>query len=163
MLIDLQTTFSGTTAVDGTKTAQGPITATQISTNVVDLRAAGITAGLPALADESVGGFGSSTTLNVRSVQAFNSLTSLTITLESDSAPGLATAPVVHYSKTILLAALGANQELVRVVLPSDDYKRYLGLRYTVNGVAPTTGSLLAFCVETPQRTVNYPNGFFVA
>lgn len=157
MLIDLQSTFSGTTAVDGTKTAQA-ITATAISTNVIDLRSV---SGLPATADEGIDG--TDLYLNVRSVAAFNTLTSLTITLESDSTANLATAPVVHYSKTILLAALTANQDLVRVQLPSDDYKRYLGVRYTVNGANPTTGSVLAYMVGTPQRTVNYPSGFAVA
>lgn len=157
MLIDLQSTFSGTVAADGTKTAQGPITATQISQNVIDLRSV---SGFPAIADEGVDG--TDLYLNVRSIQGFNTLTSLTITLESDVAPGLATAPVQHYSKTILLAQLGPNQDLVRVQLPMEDYKRYLGVRYTVNGAAPTAGSVLAFMVGTPQRTVNYANGFFV-
>lgn len=157
MLIDLQSTFSGTTAVDGTKTAQGPITATQISTNVIDLRSV---SGFPAIADEGIDG--TDLYLNVKSIQAFNNLTSLTITLESDSTANLATAPVVHYSKTILLAALTANQDLIHVQLPSDDYKRYLGVRYTVTGVAPTTGTVLAYMVGTPQRSVNYPTGIVV-
>lgn len=155
MLIDLQSTFSGVTAVDGTKTAQA-ITATAISTNVIDLRQAGS----PATADEGIDG--TDLYLVVKVIQAFNTLTSLTITLESDSTANLATAPVVHYSKSVLLAALTANSEPIRVQLPSDDYKRFLGMRYTVVGSAPTTGSILAFMAGTPQRTVNYPSGFAV-
>lgn len=157
MLIDLQSTFSGTTAVDGTKTAQGPITATQISTNVIDLRSPG---GTPALQDEGIEG--TDLYLVVKVIQAFNNLTSLTITLESDSTANLATAPVVHYSKTVLLAGLTANTELIRVQIPSDDYKRYLGMRYTVTGTAPAAGTILAFLAGTPQRTVNYPTGIAV-
>lgn len=157
MLIDLQATFSGTTAVDGTKTAQGPITATQISTNVIDVRSV---SGLPALADEGIDG--TDLYLVVKVIQAFNNLTSLTITLESDSTANLATAPVVHYSKTILLAALTAGAEVVRVQMPSDDYKRFVGVRYTVTGTAPAAGTVLAFMVGTPQRTLNYPTGFVV-
>lgn len=157
MLIDLQSTFSGTTAVDGTKTAQGPITATQISTNVIDLRSPG---GGPALADEGIDG--TDLYFVVKVIQAFNNLTSLTITLESDSTANLATAPVVHYSKTVLLAALTANSEPIRVQLPSDDYKRYLGVRYTVTGTAPAAGTVLAFMAGTPQRTVNYPSAIAV-
>lgn len=155
MLIDLQSTFSGTTAVDGTKSPQ-LITATAISTNVIDLRNAAV----PATADEGIEG--TDTYLVVKTIAAFNTLTSLTITLESDSTANLATAPVVHYSKSVLLAALTANTELIRVQLPSDDYKRFLGMRYTVVGTPPTLGSILAFIALTPQRTVNYPNGFLV-
>lgn len=156
MLIDLQSTFSGVTAVDGTKTAQA-ITATAISTNVIDLRSPG---GTPALEDEGIEG--TDLYLVVKVIQVFNTLTSLTITLESDSAATLASSPVVHYSKSVLLAALTANTELIRVQIPSDDYKRFLGMRYTVVGTPPTTGSILAFLAGTPQRTVNYPNGFAV-
>ena len=157
MILDLQTTFSGAVALDGTKTAQGPITATQISTNVLDLR----NAATPALVDEGILGY-TEEWLVVNCIQAFNNLTSLTITLESDSAPGLATLPVVHFSATILLAGLTANTQLLRVQLPSADYKRYLGLRYTVNGAAPSTGTLLANLTGDPQRNVIYPTGISI-
>ena len=159
MQIDLQTTFSGATALDGTKTAQGPITATQLSTNIIDLRSV---SGLPSnVVDEGIEGV--DVFLNVRTIQAFNNLTSLTITLESDSNSNMATAPVAHYGVTIPLASLGANRDLVRVQLPSADYKRYLAVRYTVTGTAPTTGTVLAAIVGTPQQNTIFPGNFVVA
>lgn len=156
MMQDLNTIFSGSVAADGTRTAQA-ITATAVSTNVLDARQPG---GAPAIKDEGISG--PETWLVVQVIQAFNNLTSLTITLESDSAPGLATAPVVHFSKTIALAALTAGTTAVRVLLPSDDYKRYIGVRYTVTGTAPTTGSVMAFITLDAQRNVGYPSGFTV-
>ena len=70
MILDIQTTLAGTTAVDGTKTAQGPITATQISAHVIDLRNSAI----PALVDEGI--HGDDVWLEVRVVQAFGSFRS---------------------------------------------------------------------------------------
>ena len=155
MYQDTQTMFSGAIAADGTRTPQ-PITATAISTNVMDLR----NGASPALKDEGM--FGRDCWLDIVVPAAFNNLTSLTITLESDSTSNLATAPVVHFSKTILLANLTAGSNPVRVQVPSDDYKRYLGVRYTVTGTAPTLGSVYAFLVLDAQRSVNYPSGFTV-
>ena len=156
MILDLQTMFSGAVALDGTKTAQGPITATQISANVVDLRNAPI----PALVEEGIQGC--DVWLEVKVAQVFNNLTSLTITLESDVTANLATLPVVHASFTVLAAALLAATTVVRFLLPSGDYKRFLGLRYTVNGAAPTTGTLLAAIALDVQRNKTYPAGFTI-
>ena len=152
MLMDANSRFSGTVGADGVRTAQA-IAATAISSNVIDLR----NATSPALADEGHNEKG--IWLVVQAIQGFNTLTSLTVTLESDSAPGMATAPVVHFSKTIALAGLTAGANLARVLLPSDDYKRYLGVRYTVTGANPTLGSVFAFITEDTQRNIQYPSG----
>ena len=40
--------------------------------------------------------------------------------------------------------------------LPSDDFKRYVGLRYTVTGTNPTQGALHAYLTPAPQRNINY-------
>ena len=133
MLLSMNDIFSGNVAADGTKTAQA-VTGTAISTHVMDVR----NSALPVTADEGIAG--ESPYLIVSVVQAFNTLTSLTVSLESDISPTLATAPVVHFSVTVALAGLVAGATLVRVQLPSSDYKRYMGLRYTVTGAAPTTG-----------------------
>lgn len=157
MLQDVNTIFSGAIAADGTRTAQA-ITATAISTNVLDARQP---AGAPTLKDEGVFG-GKDLWLVVQVIQAFNTLTSLTITLESDSASSMASAPVVHFSKTIALAALTAGSTAVRVQVPSDQYKRYLGVRYTVTGSNPTLGSVMAFITLDAQNNNIYPSSFTV-
>lgn len=155
MIQDSQELFSGTIGADGTRGAQA-ITATALSTNVLDLR----NSGSPALVDEGLSG--PEMWLVIQCIAAFNNLTSLTITLESDSTSNIATAPTVHCSKTILLAGLTAGANLIRMQLPSDDYKRYLAVRYTVTGTAPTTGSVVSFLALDVQRNVIYPSGFTV-
>lgn len=158
MILDTQLIFSGAIAADGTRSAQA-ITATAISANVVDLR--GNVAQNPALVDEGI--LGTDMWLVVQVLQAFNTLTSLTITLESAADAGLTSGPVVHFSTgAILLAALTANTRLAAVQLPSADYKRYLGLRYTVGGTNPTLGSIYAYLTPDLQRNVNYGSGFTV-
>lgn len=155
MLQDLNTIFSGAVAASGARTAQA-ITATANSTNVLDTRQSG----LPALVDLGVGY--PTCWLVICVVQAFNTLTSLKFDLVSDVASSLASAPVVHFSKTVLLAGLTAGTEVVRVQIPSDDYKEFLGLIYTVAGANPTLGSLYAYLTMDPQRNVGYPSGFTV-
>jgi len=161
MLIDLQTTFSGATAVDGTKTGQA-LTSTAISANVLDLR----NAATPATADEGLTP-GQDFWLVVQVLQTFTTGTSatLTATLESDSAVGLGSAPVVHSTLCTAVAAatLVAGYTIARIQLPAADYKRYLGLRYTVNVGTFTAGSVLAFLTPDIYRVPQYPIGFSVA
>ena len=164
MIIDLQTTFSGSTAADGTKTGQA-ITATAISANVLDLRA-GNSSGGPALVDEGLQLY--DLWLIVQADQSADfaaaGAATLTITLESDSAASLASSPVVHYSTAAIgKASLVKGYEAVRTLLPSGDYKRYLGLRYTVGTGPFTAGGLLAYLTPTPQRNKTYPVGFTVS
>lgn len=156
MIMDSQLTMSGAIAADGTRSGQA-ITATAISTNQIDLR----NAATPATVDEGLSGT-DGPWLVVQCLAAFNTLTSLTITLESDSTSNMATAPVVHFSQSVLLAGLTANTQLIRVKLPSADYKRYMAMRYTVVGSNPTLGTLYAFIVLDIQRNLNYPSGFTV-
>lgn len=157
MLFDINSLLSGSIAASGTRTPQA-ITATANSANVIDTRSGG--AGLPAL--EDLGITGPDVWLVVNVVQAFNTLTSLTIALVSDSATNLATSPVTHYTKTILLAALTANTQVICVQLPADSYKQYLGLTYTVTGSNPTQGTLYAFLTLDPQRYIGYPGAYTV-
>ena len=162
MIIDLQTTFSGTTAADGTKTGQA-ITATAISANVLDLRATG-TVG-PTLVDEAVEL--DDLWLIVQADQtadfAAAGAATLTITLESDSVAGLSSTPAVHYSTpAIAKATLVKGFEAVRAKLPSADYQRFVGLRYTVATGPFTAGALYAYLTPAPQRSKIYPIGFAV-
>ena len=159
MIIDLQTTFSGTTAADGTKTGQA-ITATAISAHVLDLR----NAAAPALIDDAVL---NDLWLVVQCDQSADfaaaGAATLTVTLESDSVVGLATAPVVHFgSAAIPKATLTKGYTALRAELPRDDYKRYLGLRYTVATGPFTAGGLYAYLTPSPQRSKVFATGFAV-
>lgn len=82
----------------------------------------------------------------VQVTEAFNNLTTVTFTLESADNAALSTAPVVHAtSGAIPLASLvpGFRPPMGRI-LPDGVMKRYLGMRYTLAGTAPTTGKITA-------------------
>jgi hypothetical protein len=135
MMQDVNSIFSGAVGADGQRSAQA-ITATALSTNVVDLR----NASAPALSDT---GQGSMLYLVVCVLQAFNSLTSLDVTLESDSTSNLATSPTVHVKLTAPLATLTAGAVAACSPLPAGaNYERYLG------GLQPDHG----FGVRLPDR-----------
>lgn len=153
MMFDLNTLMSGTVSAAGVRAGQA-ITATAVSTNSIDTRVNS----LPASVD--LGEFGQDLWLVVVIPVAFNNLTSLQVELISDSNANLTTSPVSHFSKAILLAGLIAGANVVRVQVPSDDYKEFLGMRYTVVGTAPTTGSVIAFLTLDAQRNVGYPGAY---
>lgn len=156
MILDTQTLFSGAIAADGTRSSQA-ITATGFSTNVLDR--AGNTVQFATLEDEGVN---PNPWLVVQVDAAFNNLTSLTIDLVSADNAALSTNLTVHYSKTVALAGLTAATRLVAVQIPSDDYRRYIGVRYTVAGTAPSAGSVYAFFTMDVQSNRNYASGFTV-
>lgn len=158
MIQDLQTMFSGAVAADGTRTGQA-VTVTAISTNVLDLRQAAT----PALVDEGIIGGELFLVVQVGTTFTAAGAATLTITLESDSAVGFATAPVVHYSTAAIpVASLVAGYVATRLELPLADYKRYLGVRYTVATGPMTAGNIFAFLTPNVQRNIIYPTGFTV-
>lgn len=159
MILDLQTMFSGSVAADGTKTGQG-ITATAISANVIDLRQQAT----PATGDEGIVGPECWLIVQAQTAAAGgDAAKTLTITIESDLLATLASAPVVHLSTTAILgSAITAGATLLRTMLPSADYKRFLGLRYTVSA-GFTSFNILAYLTPDVQRNVIYPVGFAVS
>lgn len=162
MILDMQTMFSGTVAADGTKTGQ-PMTVTAISTNVVD-RAGGLASGFPTLEDEGTNPDEQWLIVQAPSAAAGgDAAKTVTITLESAADAGLTSGPVVHASTTAIVgSAITAGATLWRIALPSADYKRYIGLRYTLSATF-TSFPLLAYITPDPQRNVIYPTGFTVA
>jgi hypothetical protein len=153
MISELNTIFSGAVGADGQRSAQA-ITATALSTNVVDLR----NASAPALSDTAQS---SMVYLVVCALQAFNTLTSLTITLETDSTSNLATSPTTHLTFNAPLAALTAGAVIACSPLPAGiNFERFMAVRYTVVGSNPTTGSVIAFLTDTPPAWQVYPSSF---
>lgn len=161
MILDLQTTFSGTVAADGTKTGQA-ITATAISVGVLD-RAGGQASGFPALEDEGLNPEESWLVVQAKTAAAGgDAAKTLTITLESAADVGLTSGPVVHLATAAIVgAAITAGATLLRTPVPSADYKRFIGLRYTVSA-GFTAFEILAYLTPDPQRNVIYPTGFAV-
>ena len=134
------------------------VTATAISTNVIDHNPANKNATIDI-------GTGEDVYLVVQIDQAATAAGAATvaITLESSAAAGL-TSPTVHFtSATYALADLTAGKELIKVKLPSGDYKRFLGVRYTVGTGPLTAGQFSAFLVKDIQTKQQYKSGFTVA
>lgn len=158
MILDLQEKFSGTTTAAGVTTGDA-ITVTAISSTVLDLRNGSL-----ALADEGISGPETWLVVQVTD-NAFTAAgaATLTITLESDTAVGLGASPVVHFSTAAIgKASLILGFTAVRVQLPSDNYKRFLGLRYTVATGPMTAGNVVAFLTPDVARNVIYPAGFTI-
>lgn len=162
MILDLQMTFSGSTSAAGVKTGQG-LTATAISDNVIDLRnfRTGVTT--PAAADEGILGFMEQWLIvQVQTAAAGgDAAKTLTITLESSAAVGLTSSAIHYTSPAITGATLVAGYTAVRIMIPSGDYLRYVGLRYTVSA-GFTSFNILAYVTPDPQRNVIYPTGFTI-
>lgn len=157
MILDTQTIFAGTIAADGTRTGQA-LTATAISGNVLDTK----NAALPASADEGISGPELWFVVQVQTAAAGgDAAKTLTITLESSAAVGLTSSTIHYTSAAILGSALTAGATVVRVQLPSGDYLRYLGVRFTVSA-GFTSFNLFAFLTQDVQRNVTYPAGYTI-
>jgi hypothetical protein len=117
------------------------ITATAVSTNVIDLGVPGTPFGGNQLNRDI--GKGTPIPLLVQVTEDFNTLTSLTVTVEVSAASAM-TAPKVLATETILLADLVAGKQTHVQVVPKDADLRYMAIRYTVTGTAPTLGKFTA-------------------
>jgi hypothetical protein len=126
------------------------ITATARSTNVIDLGAAGTAFGHAAAVGRDIGkGTEVQVTCNV--VEAFNNLTSLKISLESDDNAAFASAKEIA-SRTYLLAEINSAKILsFPAEIPEGADERYISLNYTVTGTAPTTGKITCGVVAARQ------------
>ena len=118
------------------------ITATAISTNILDHGPGDVGPGQPI---EVV----------VKVIEAFNTLTSLTIALETDGVEAFSSSEIIQQTKAVLLAELVAGYEFRFSILPAH-LERYTALRYTVGGTDPTEGSITARLAL--DRQANNPN-----
>lgn len=115
---------------------QQAVTATAVGTNVIDTGVRGTPyGGKSAL----VGDIGKGTKIPflAQVTEDFNTLTSLTVAIETGPTTALGTVIV---SQSIALADLVAGKQFVLDCLPNDISERYVGIRYTVVGTNPTTG-----------------------
>lgn len=158
MFVDTQTEFSDSQAV----------TATAISTNVIDTQAA-LGAGTALSNGNTVQDIGQGEDVYLVVTTAVTctdvgSDATLTLTLESDSAATLASAPVVHFATSALAFAsyATAGSIVALVKLPAADYKRYLGVRYTIGAGPLTAGAFDAFLTKDIQRYKVYKSAFTV-
>jgi len=127
------------------------ITATSASTNIVDLGATGTIYGAASPIIRDVGK-GHRIPLFVGITQSFNNLTSLTISVETDDNAAFSSAKTVSTSPAYSLAQLAVGAEfLLPESIPSGTNERYLRLKYTIAGTAPTLGKVTAGVVDGRQ------------
>lgn len=139
MILDAQNMFS-----DGQA-----ITATAASTNQIDLGATGTAYGAAAALTADVGK-DNEIPLLLTVTQAFNNLTSLQVTLQTDMDVAFG-SPKEVASRTYTLAELGTGIKTFPACVMEGSDERYLRLNYTVTGVAPTTGKITAAIVAARQ------------
>jgi len=142
MIIDATTLFSDSQA----------ITATAASTNVIDLGATGTPAGSSVALSRDIGKSGEIPLL-VEVTEAFNNLTSLAIAVQVATDAAF-TSPVEVATRTYLLAELTLGKRLsFPAEFPEGTNLRYVRIRYTVTGTAPTTGKVWAGVVASRQTS----------
>lgn len=139
------------------------VTATAISTNVVDLYPLGNNQVTNLTRDI---GTGEDIYLVVSTLTAATDTGSdatLTITLESDDNTSLS-SPTVHFSTAALAFAAfsPAGTTLVKTRLPAGAYERYLGVRFTVANGPLTAGTFDAYLVKDVQAAAVYKAGFTI-
>ena len=129
---------------------QQAITATAVSENVIDLGVTGTPYGAAAALHGDKGP-GNKVPFVAQVTEDFNNLTSVKVAIETGSTTSLGTEIA---SETILLADLVAGKQVAFDVLPNNIKERYLGVRYTVVGIAPTTGKFMTGITMGNQTNV---------
>lgn len=143
MIIDNTLVFSDSQA----------ITATARSTNIVDIGAAGTPVGMTNAVRRDIG-VATEIPILVTITEGFNNLTSLAFQLEVDDDPAFGSPRVVASGPAVTLASggLALGQKIqFPAELPEGTNERFIGLRYTVAGAAPTLGKVFASIVAGNQ------------
>lgn len=125
------------------------ITATAASTDIVDLMATGTAYGHASALVRDIG-LGQGIPLSIQVVEDFNTLTSLTVTVQVDDNSGFSSAKDVM-STTVALANLKAGRTFPITAVPPGTNERYMRLNYTVTGSNPSTGKITAGVVAGVQ------------
>lgn len=146
MYLDKQAEFSDSQAV----------TATAISTNVMDLNTAfNYNTGVDIGTGENV-----YLVVQVDAAAAAAGAATVQVTLESSAAAGLTSSTVHFTSANYALTDLTAGKTLFSVKLPSGTYLRYLGVRYTVGTGPLTAGSFSTFLVKDVEAWRAYARNY---
>ena len=131
-ILDIRTLFSDDQA----------ITATAVSTNVLDRGVVGTPVGGAAALSSDLGK--SMVPFEVIVTEAFATLTSLTITLETDDNSGFSSALTKWTSGAVAAAALVVGKRIPIGYVPEGVDERYVRLNYTVTGSSATAGKITA-------------------
>lgn len=127
------------------------ITADAGSTNTIDLKAPGTPYGYAAALTRDIG-IGEPVPLLVTVTEAFNTLTSLTVSIQVDDNEAFSSAKTVASSGPIPLASLVLGYQFkFPHAIPEGTDERYIRLYYDVTGTNPTLGKIFAGVVGGRQ------------
>ena len=151
MYVDKQAEFSDSQAV----------TATAISANVMDL--VSNASGKNPIRDIGTGQDVYLVVLTAVAATDTGSDATLAVTLESDDNVGL-TSATTHFSTGVLAFAAfsPAGTVIAAIKLPSGNYERYLGVRYTVAAGPLLTGNFDAFLTTDVNAWRAYARNYVV-
>lgn len=128
------------------------ITATAVSTNVLDLGAPGTVLGSSNALVRDIGR-GVPIPILIQVTTTFATLTSLTVTLQSAYVEGFGESYTIDQTPAVALATLVAGYQFPIIHIPVDTDKRYFRLNYTVGGSSATAGAVTAAIVAARQDT----------
>lgn len=136
------------------------VTATAVSTNIVDL--VSNSSGKNPIRDIGTGQDVYLVVLTQTTATAAGAAT-VTVTLESDDNTSLS-SPTVHFTTAALtLTQIGAaGSVLAAIKLPSGNYERYLGVRYTIATGPLTAGAFDAFITTDVNAWRAYARNYVV-
>lgn len=143
MILDSQALFSD----------KQQITASAVSTNIVDLGKVGTPIRGNTLNRNS--GLGTKIPLLVQVTSAFAGLTSLTIDVQTSATSDFAT-PTTVYSQSMPVAALVTGARMSLPVVPYNTKQRYARLNYTVAGGTTVTGAITAAVTMGNDETLPF-------
>lgn len=144
MILDLQNLFSALQA----------ITATANSSNVIDTMPSGTNAVTGIGSGEDISLFATMITGAAGPVGATLTVTVVT----ADDAALTVNATTLDTTGALSLSAMSANTRIIGKRLPHGQYRRYLGLVYTVSGGPLTAGNVTAGLVKEIDSGVNIGN-----
>jgi len=130
------------------------ITGDAASTNLLDTLGTGTPANAAAALEKDLGK-GTMVPILIQVTEAFNTLTSLNISIEVDDNAAFASAKVV-FTENILLADLVVGKTTNLRYLTQGTDERFLRLNYDVVGTDPTLGKLTAGIVAGVDQTWNH-------
>lgn len=120
------------------------VTATAASTNLWNLLAQGTPQGWISAYGRDMGEGARSIPLLVEVTTTFATLTSLTVTVETDDNAAFSSATTVYTSGAVVAATLVAGYKFNLQRVPNGVLEQYVRLKYTVAGSDATAGKIFA-------------------
>lgn len=127
------------------------ITASAASTEYIDLGATGTPAPGHTTALKRDIGRGNPVNIRVQVTEAFATLTSLKVAIQTDDNSSFSSAATVLETEAIAVADLVAGYVFNLQWIPRNTDERYLRLYFTVAGSSATTGKIFAGVVQAGQ------------